>query len=89
MENLPLRYLLATLFSASLEEMKLAGESVEGSVELIEGGYLASTSVYHDLHCLVSCDPAYPAATKLNQKRDNLGSMCIRTPTISTLQNHK
>jgi hypothetical protein len=46
---------LAAQFSASAEEMRAAGESIEeSSVELVEGGYLASTGAYHDLHCLVN-----------------------------------
>lgn len=33
-----------------------AGESVEDSAELVEGGYLAALGVYHNLHCLVSME---------------------------------
>ena len=34
--------------------MTAAGESVEDSAELVEGGYLAALGVYHEIHCLVS-----------------------------------
>jgi hypothetical protein len=44
----------AIVFNASAEELMAAGESMEKKLELLEGGYETSLSVYHDLHCLVS-----------------------------------
>ncbi|MCJ1229513.1 hypothetical protein MMC12_006180 [Toensbergia leucococca] len=40
------------LIRASYEEMQLGQEDPTNSVELWEGGYLASLGVYHELHCL-------------------------------------
>ena len=45
---------VAGLIRASYEEMQLGQEDPTNSVELWEGGYLASLGVYHELHCLVS-----------------------------------
>ncbi|KAH7324818.1 hypothetical protein B0I35DRAFT_406578 [Stachybotrys elegans] len=39
-------------FSASAEELERAGESLHNAVQMTEGGYLATISVYHELHCL-------------------------------------
>lgn len=36
----------------SEEEMKLQGENMTNRVELTDGGYLGTTSVWHSLHCL-------------------------------------
>lgn len=36
--------------------MDKAGESRENLAELVDGGYLATLGVYHELHCVVS-DP--------------------------------
>ena len=44
------------MIRASSEEMALAGELSDTSVELFSGGFLASLGVYHDLHCLVRKD---------------------------------
>lgn len=44
----------AVMIRADYEEMALAGERPDNSIELFSGGYLASLGVYHDLHCLVS-----------------------------------
>jgi hypothetical protein len=44
----------AMFFNASLEELRRAGESLEGVAEVEEGGYSATIGVYHELHCLVS-----------------------------------
>ena len=41
------------MISASREEMERGGEDPDVSVRLANGGYLASTGVYHELHCLV------------------------------------
>ncbi|KAB8290713.1 hypothetical protein EYC80_008352 [Monilinia laxa] len=46
------QFVKPTLFRATYEEMVTAGEDIHDAAELIDGGYLASTSVYHDLHCL-------------------------------------
>ncbi|KUJ21331.1 uncharacterized protein LY89DRAFT_639313 [Mollisia scopiformis] len=40
------------MIRASYDEMAHAGERPEDSIELLDGGYLASLGVYHDLHCL-------------------------------------
>ncbi|KAK4224047.1 hypothetical protein QBC38DRAFT_486307 [Podospora fimiseda] len=39
-------------FRATQEELEQAGETWEDAVELDDGGYLATTGVYHELHCL-------------------------------------
>jgi hypothetical protein len=44
---------LATYFSVSDEEIRKSGDTVEDSVELANGGYLAALGIYHELHCLV------------------------------------
>ena len=41
------------MIRASYEELAQAGESPSTAIELLDGGYLASLGVYHDLHCLV------------------------------------
>jgi hypothetical protein len=43
----------ALLFNATAEEMAMANEPLEDSVQLRDGGYLVSLGVYHELHCLV------------------------------------
>lgn len=45
----------AVMISASREEMLLAGEAPQDSVQLSGNrGYLASLGVFHELHCLVN-----------------------------------
>ncbi|KAI0395497.1 hypothetical protein F5Y17DRAFT_192598 [Xylariaceae sp. FL0594] len=41
-----------TYFSASHADMVKTGESINSSVALADGGYLAGLGVYHDIHCL-------------------------------------
>ncbi len=49
-----------------------AGESVEDSAELVEGGYLAALGVYHDLHCLVSIRDSFTVpALEAHDSRGN------------------
>lgn len=44
----------AVAFNATLDELRMANESIDGDlVELDGGGYLASLGAYHELHCLV------------------------------------
>ena len=43
----------ATYVKLSTEEMIAAGESLNGSLELEEGGYVGVTNAYHQLHCVV------------------------------------
>lgn len=40
--------------AATTEELVSAGETVEDSVKLADGGYIAALGVYHEIHCLVS-----------------------------------
>jgi len=64
--------LTALFFSASKGDMISAGESVEDSAELVEGGYLAALGVYHDLHCLVSIRDSFPLpALEAHDSRGN------------------
>ncbi|KAI1824327.1 hypothetical protein F4861DRAFT_506432 [Xylaria intraflava] len=41
-----------TYFSASHADLVKTGESINSSVVLADGGYLAGLGVYHDIHCL-------------------------------------
>ena len=52
--NRKLTFFAATWFVASEEMLAMTGESIDNSVMLAEGGYLAGLGVYHDIHCLVS-----------------------------------
>ncbi|ORX96236.1 hypothetical protein BCR34DRAFT_460484, partial [Clohesyomyces aquaticus] len=42
----------AMLIQASKKEVKLTSDDPEERLELINGGYLGSLGVYHELHCL-------------------------------------
>lgn len=46
------KYQIATFFSASQEDLEKTGESVNDSVPLADGGYIAGLGVYHNIHCL-------------------------------------
>ncbi|KAK3336427.1 hypothetical protein B0T19DRAFT_38557 [Cercophora scortea] len=46
------RLMKPVYFRASREELEKGGETWNNSAELIEGGYLATLGVYHELHCL-------------------------------------
>ncbi|KAK3694279.1 hypothetical protein B0T22DRAFT_496730 [Podospora appendiculata] len=46
------RLMKPVYFRASREELEKGGETWNDSAELIEGGYLATLGVYHELHCL-------------------------------------
>ncbi|TVY47472.1 hypothetical protein LOCC1_G002207 [Lachnellula occidentalis] len=69
------RLLEPVMMRASYEEMALAGEDPDNSIKLLDGGYLASLGVYHDLHCLrrirffLYADHFYPSMTE--KQRDN------------------
>ncbi|CAI6328930.1 unnamed protein product [Periconia digitata] len=44
--------LLPGFFNATAEEITSVGASIDESVKVDDGGYLASLHVYHDIHCL-------------------------------------
>ncbi|KAM7218429.1 protein of unknown function (DUF3328) domain containing protein [Rhypophila decipiens] len=41
-----------TFFSSSLSDLQMTGESIDDSVRLAQGGYIAGLAVYHNIHCL-------------------------------------
>ena len=45
---------LAVMINATYEDLTAVGEDADSAIQLEGGGYLAFTSVYHELHCLVS-----------------------------------
>ncbi|KAI1269177.1 hypothetical protein F5Y18DRAFT_423420 [Xylariaceae sp. FL1019] len=75
-----------TYFSASESDMQKTGESINSSVALADGGYLAALGVYHDIHCLrrlrlfLHSDYYYDELTEANMEylRDHLGH-CIES----------
>jgi len=44
----------ATYFNATREELERAGEKFQVMAELVDGGYMATLGVYHEIHCVVS-----------------------------------
>ncbi|KAI3326184.1 hypothetical protein HD806DRAFT_489576 [Xylariaceae sp. AK1471] len=86
------RLIMPVYFNISQEELTRAGESFERIIELTEGGYLASLSVYHELHCLrnlrlyVFRDRYYPNLTE-SQHRYLQGHLdhCLEVLRISTM----
>ncbi|KAI3325574.1 hypothetical protein HD806DRAFT_490702 [Xylariaceae sp. AK1471] len=75
-----------TYFSASHADLQKAGESINSSVFLVDGGYLAGLGVYHDIHCLrrlrlfLDSNGYYDELTEENMEylRDHLGH-CIES----------
>lgn len=60
-------------FAATQQDLLDTNSSLETSVRLAEGGYIAALGVYHELHCLVS----------------HLGSTCARLrPTSQADKQH-
>ncbi|OCL14663.1 hypothetical protein AOQ84DRAFT_280564 [Glonium stellatum] len=81
-----------TFFGATEQELIEAGESVNDSVKLAAGGYVAALGVYHEIHCLrqlrlfLYSDVYYPNLTQANIKylQGHLGH-CIETLRISVM----
>ncbi|KAI0438429.1 hypothetical protein F4803DRAFT_534986 [Xylaria telfairii] len=75
-----------TYFSASHADLVKTGESINSSVVLADGGYLAGLGVYHDIHCLrrlrlfLHSNYYYDELTEENMDylRDHLGH-CIES----------
>ncbi|MCJ1447912.1 MAG: hypothetical protein MMC23_008424 [Stictis urceolatum] len=40
------------MINATYEDLTAVGEDADSAIQLEGGGYLAFTSVYHELHCL-------------------------------------
>ncbi|TVY36281.1 Cyclochlorotine biosynthesis protein [Lachnellula subtilissima] len=86
------RLLEPVMMRASYEEMALAGEDPDNSIKLLDGGYLASLGVYHDLHCLrrirffLYADHFYPDMTekqRVNEQRHV--EHCLEALRVSTM----
>ncbi|MCJ1233296.1 hypothetical protein MMC14_001251 [Varicellaria rhodocarpa] len=80
------------MIRASSEEMALAGELSDTSVELFSGGFLASLGVYHDLHCLrrirfyIYKDLYYPNITSQQQSYEEMHvEHCLEKLRISAM----
>ncbi|CAJ2501471.1 Uu.00g043240.m01.CDS01 [Anthostomella pinea] len=77
-------------FNISREELEAAGESLDNIVELVDGGYPASISVYHELHCLRNLrlylyqERYYPNHTEAQDRylHGHLGQPLPRGPAI-------
>ncbi|KAI1753270.1 hypothetical protein F4782DRAFT_545880 [Xylaria castorea] len=75
-----------TYFSASYADMQKTGESINSSVSLVDGGYLASLNFYYNKHCLrrlrlfLHINYYYDELTEDNMQylRDHLGH-CIES----------
>ncbi|KAF2648991.1 hypothetical protein K491DRAFT_735839 [Lophiostoma macrostomum CBS 122681] len=84
-----------TWFVASKEMLAMTGESIDNSVMLADGGYLAGLGVYHDIHCLrrlrlyLHADYYYEELTEANLKylREHLGHCieALRKPVMCTV----
>ncbi|KAK3331274.1 hypothetical protein B0H66DRAFT_456316, partial [Apodospora peruviana] len=92
--------IMPTFFSASLVDLRKTGESVNDSVRLAQGGYLAGLGVYHNIHCLrrlrifLHSDYDYDNLTEANLKyfRGHLANIqspghCIESLRRSVLCN--
>ncbi|KAM7186870.1 protein of unknown function (DUF3328) domain containing protein [Naviculisporaceae sp. PSN 640] len=78
--------IIPTFFSASLEDLQKTGESIDDSVRLAQGGYIAGLAVYHNIHCIrrlrlfLHSDYYYRNLTEANMEylRGHLGH-CIES----------
>ncbi|KAI8633208.1 hypothetical protein F5Y19DRAFT_471474 [Xylariaceae sp. FL1651] len=86
------RLITPVYFNISREELERTGESFERVIELTDSGYIASLSVYHELHCLRNIrlylfrDRYYPNLTE-SQHRYLQGHLdhCLEVLRIGTM----
>ncbi|KAF4304178.1 hypothetical protein GTA08_BOTSDO08549 [Botryosphaeria dothidea] len=63
------------VFRATREDLEMSRGGIDDSIELEHGGYLATLSVYHELHCLEWIKRSYARVESLDQlheKEDHL-----------------
>lgn len=68
------------VFRATREDLEMSRGGVDDSIELEHGGYLATLSVYHELHCLEWIKRSYARVESLDQlheKEDHLGKLSL------------
>lgn len=69
----------AEVFRATAEDLSLDDEAVNDAVTLEHGGYLASLSVYHALHCIEWIKRNYARAHTIDELHGKEGHLGMST----------